>query len=126
MKSRNNIYYDLKHSPYRTNCGGNVLVFSSKMHLDKFNDLFYSHYEKIALSLSKRFGFDILCYRISEIALYIKIETRGFLIITKDGVEITCKENIVLDGNNQIRPICNEPLGTLTQKSTTFEKQDQS
>lgn len=104
--TRSMIAYDLSISPHRflIHYGeGTSLdyVFSSKLYLEKFIEKMESHREQINLSLSKRFGVGVDFQILSDIKLYTTIEKRGFLLI-KDGVEIKCRENLLLSGERAI------------------------
>lgn len=104
--SRNNIAYDLNISPHRlevpykdqTIC----YVFSSDLYKQKFYDRLFEHREKITESLSKRFGVQVENDILSDLKLYMTIEKRGFLIITKDG-KIAWQKDIILDGDRLMK-----------------------
>lgn len=99
--SRNGIAYDLKHSPYKSiyNYNGVLLeyVFSSKTYMEKFDLRVDENRSKISESLSNRFGVKYENHLLSDLALYLKIEKRGFLLF-KDEVAVECPEDITLDG----------------------------
>ena len=99
--SRNNIAYDLHISPHRlevpykndTIC----YVFSSNLYKENFYNRLFEHREKIYESLSKRFGVRVENEILADLKLYMTIEKRGFLIITKEG-KIEWQNDITLDG----------------------------
>lgn len=97
MKTRNGVFYDLKHSTYRHEENGLTFVFSSKNHLEKFKKKILENREKINYSLSNRFNFNIDVSVLADIVLYNKIETRGFLIVSKGGTEL-CQRSITYGG----------------------------
>lgn len=101
MISRNGVYYDLNLSNYRVTINDITFVFSSQKHLDKFNKRLRGHRDIINTSLTNRFNFDIDVSVISDIVLYRKIETRGFLLLDKNGVKL-CQENIRYIGEKKI------------------------
>ncbi len=72
-------------------------MFSSINHLGKFMEKLNENRDTISYSLSKRFGVNVNFALLSDIVLYSKIETRGFLINHK-GVFYTCKKDIILNG----------------------------
>jgi YHS domain-containing protein len=97
MVSRRGIYYDLTNSIHRTTINQITYVFSSKNHLLKFKDKHIKNRYDLSASLSNRFGILIDVTLLADIVLYTKVETRGFLIITENGVNL-CKENLVCNG----------------------------
>lgn len=56
-----------------------------------------SNREQIEKSLTKRFGVTARFPVLSDLRLYASIEKRGFLIVRNE-VEVTCPEEIILDG----------------------------
>lgn len=97
MMTRNGIVYDLKLSPYKATVEGVTYIFSSVNHLDKFMEKLNENRDVISYSLSKRFGVLINLAILSDVVLYSKVETRGFLISHK-GVCYSCKKDIILNG----------------------------
>lgn len=99
MKTRNGIYYDLKVSSYKfkvpdTNV---TFVFSSDLHMIKFEDQYNAHRVEFNTKLRARYRVDVDMKVLPDIVLYKKIETRGFLIVNEGGKRI-CPENLKLDG----------------------------
>lgn len=99
--TRNNIAYKLEESPYMLDVpyDGYSLVyfFSSALYRDNFYKRFVENREKINESLSNRFGYQIENDLIGDLALYSKIEKRGFLVsLGKE--KATCQEDIILNG----------------------------
>lgn len=97
MMTRNGIVYKLELSPYKATIEGVTYMFSSINHLDKFMERLNENRELISYSLSKRFGVTVNYGVLSDIVLYSKVETRGFLIEYK-GVPYSCKKDIILNG----------------------------
>lgn len=99
--TRNNIAYNLEESPYLLDVpyDGYSLIyfFSSSLYRDNFYRRFVENREKINDSLSNRFGYRIEHDLIGDLALYSKIEKRGFLVcLGKDKAK--CQEDIILSG----------------------------
>lgn len=96
-KTRNGVYYNLEESTYRVEIDNITYVFSSQFHLEKFLKNVESNRKVINTSISNRFKVPIICNYIADLALYKKIENRGFLIIYK-GELIKCQTTIKLGG----------------------------
>ncbi|MBO5715290.1 MAG: hypothetical protein J6S23_02715 [Clostridia bacterium] len=107
MISRRGICYDLNLSDYRETINGITYVFSSQNHLDKFKRNLNKHRETINTSLSKRFNLTIDVPQLADVVLYKKIETRGFLIVTDEGIKL-CQNNILYGGENPTLKRLNE------------------
>lgn len=97
MITRNGICYDLEMSSYRVKIDGLTFVFSSKMHKEKFINKHKEHREKVNVSLSRRFNYDVNVDKLADIVFYRKIENRGFLIIDNEGNKL-CQNNITFGG----------------------------
>lgn len=97
MLTPDGVCYDLKLSHYRCTHDNVTFVFSSQLHLDKFESRYKEHRKRVNLSLSKRFNFSVDASTLADVVLYRKIESRGFLIECK-GERITCRTNLKLDG----------------------------
>ncbi len=82
--TRNGIEYDLEKSPYKTTVENNeealTIYFSSELNMSKFNIRYRNFVEEIDESLSKRFGINLHLPLVSALALYRKIEKRGFAV----------------------------------------------
>ena len=61
--------------------------------------------EKINLSLTNRFGFEIKNNLLCDLKLYAQIEKRGFLIFNAEGEMFECRKSIALDGQRVIAKI---------------------
>jgi hypothetical protein len=99
MKSRNGVYYDLKESTYKfrvpdTNL---IFIFSSDLHMIKFEDQYQAHRKEHNTKFISRFRLNISMSVLPDLILYKKIETRGFLVINERGIKI-CQENLLLIG----------------------------
>jgi Phi-29-like late genes activator (early protein GP4). len=114
MISKRGIAYNLEITPYIINVRGITYHFSSKNHLEKFTEKLEENREVIALSLSKRFGFDIKPDMLSDLSLYSKVETRGFYV-AKGSESYKCKKEVRLSGVNQMSRTLQKPLENLTQ-----------
>lgn len=97
-RTRHGIYLNLKDSSYRVKVGNFTYVFSSDLYMLKFLDTYMAHRDELSFKLSTRYHFKIRVTTWADVILYEKIEKRGFLIYTKDGIEL-CKERIVLNGD---------------------------
>ena len=97
MFTRNGVCYDLPKSTFRTTVDGLTFVFSSRLHLEKFNKRLKENRDIINYSLSRRFNISVDVSRLADIVLYKKIETRGFLIVTNEGFNL-CQENLKFFG----------------------------
>ena len=97
MITKNGVCYDFSISPYRLTVGGLTYVFSSKPHLEKFKKKLKENRDIINYSLTKRFNFNVNVSELADIVLYRKIETRGFLIVTRSGIKL-CQNNIIYNG----------------------------
>lgn len=94
--TRAGVYYDLEKSHHRLRLGDYCFVFSSQLHLDKFKAQQEAHRKKINNSLTKRFNVNVNVSLLADIVLYKRIETRGFLIVSKEG-NFTCASNITCE-----------------------------
>lgn len=97
MMTRNGIVYKLDLSPYTIALDGVMYFFSSKNHLEKFTEKLQENRVLLSYSLTKRFGVNVNITLLSDITLYAKVETRGFLIKHKGDI-FTCKKDIILSG----------------------------
>jgi hypothetical protein len=99
MKTRNGIYYDLTLSSYiyKLRDTGLTFVFSSDLHLTKFEEQYKKHRNDFNLKLKSRFRLNVNFTTFADIVLYKKIETRGFLILIEGGQKL-CQENLKLVG----------------------------
>ena len=93
MITRNGICYDFNLSTYRATIGNLTFVFSSQLHLDKFLAKLEDNRKTINHSLTKRFNYHVDVHHLADIVLYKKIETRGFLIVTNEGIELWQSKN---------------------------------
>lgn len=101
--TRNGIERNLEITPYIVKRDNYIFCFSSFNYREKFNEEIERFIEFFHCKLYRNLGlrlagdFDI----ISLIALYEKIEKRGFLIKYK-GVNVYCKNNLILNGEVMI------------------------
>lgn len=99
MITPNGVCYDLKNTPYKHQINGLTFLFSSQTHKDKFIERLDEHRKKINDSLSNRFNIYVDVSELSDVILYKKIETRGFLIESENGV-MKCLNNVKFTGAN--------------------------
>jgi hypothetical protein len=99
MKTRNGIYYDLSKSTYKhkVNDTGMTFIFSSDLHMLKFEDQYKANRIDHNLKFKARFRIDVDMKVLPDLLLYKKIETRGFLVINEGGQRL-CQENVLLIG----------------------------
>ena len=96
MISRRGICYDLKLSKFKSTQGDLTFVFSSQLHKEKFEEQLKTNRDTVNYSLSKRFKIKVDVSALADIVLYKKIETRGFLIVAKEG-KATCLNNLIFN-----------------------------
>ena len=101
MLTRANISYNLHTSPHSVAVVYQdqtvTFHFSSELYTIKFKERLNTHREEIAASLTNRFGVNVYPDILADLRLYKTIEKRGYLI-SIDGENIECQENIILDG----------------------------
>jgi len=99
MKTRNGVYYDLTKSTYKFVVPDTKMtfVFSSDLHLIKFEDQYSINRHNFNLKLRSRYRVNIEAKVLPDLLLYQKIETRGFLVVNEEG-EILCQESLILNG----------------------------
>lgn len=99
MRTRNGVYYDLTVScyKYKPRDTGLTFVFSSDLHLTKFEERIQEHRNDFNLKIKARYRLEVDFKNFADIVLYKKIEKRGFLIVNEGGQKI-CQENLILDG----------------------------
>jgi YHS domain-containing protein len=97
MVTRRGIYLDLSQSPYKITTNGLTFYFSSDLHMLKFEDRLHESRQEIELKLTSRFRVAVKFPALADLTLYMKIETRGFLVINDKGIKL-CRENLILNG----------------------------
>ena len=107
--TKDGICYNLKETPYTPaiNYGDQQIIyhFSSMVYKLKFINKKKDNREKINLSLTNRFGFEIKNNLLCDLKLYSQIEKRGFLIFNAEGEMFECLKSITLDGQRVIAKI---------------------
>ena len=107
--TKDGICYNLKETPYThvINYGDEQINyhFSSMIYKLKFISKQKDNREKINLSLTNRFGFEIKNNLLCDLKLYSQIEKRGFLIVNVEGEIIQWRKSITLDGQRVIAKI---------------------
>lgn len=87
MKTKNGIEFNLKESEYKVIFNGFIFYFSSELYKNKFNNLIENFIELEEIKLKTKYKVKINLTNYLAIALYKRIEKRGFLIkddITKE------------------------------------------
>lgn len=107
MLTRNGVCYDLSISKFRCKHNGLTFVFSSQLHLDKFESRVKENRDIINYSLTKRFNIPVNVSTLADVVLYRKIETRGFLIEVEEE-EIECQKSLRFDGGKMTLQNCKE------------------
>lgn len=95
--TKDGVCYALKQSPFRCTKNGVTYVFSSKLHLTKFDSRIAKNRQTINTSLAKRFKINMDVSALADVILYSRIESRGFLIIV-EGEYIECLSSIRCGG----------------------------
>lgn len=99
--TRHGIAYNFDISPYelkvRYDDFNLIYRFSSLNNLKKFTSKQDSNRDYVSNSLSKRFKINLSLDFVSDIKLYSIIETRGFLILSKD-MRFECLDEVTFDG----------------------------
>ena len=107
--TKDGICYNLKETPYThvIKYGDEQIIyhFSSMVYKVKFINKKKDNREKINLSLTNRFGFEIKNNLLCDLKLYSQIEKRGFLIFNVEGEMFECLKSIALDGQRVIAKI---------------------
>lgn len=98
MITRNGVCYDFTLSKYRHTVNGLTFVFSSLNHLEKFKQKLAENRDIVNYSLSRRFKVQVNANQLADVALYRKIETRGFLIVTNEGMKICSIKEVSYNG----------------------------
>jgi len=104
MVTRNGVYYDLTKSTFKFTTPDTKMtfIFSSDLHMFKFEDQYKAFRKEQNLKLKARYRIEIVTTVLSDLVLYKKIETRGFLVINEGG-QILCQENLILIGERATR-----------------------
>jgi hypothetical protein len=99
MITRNGVCLDLTKSVYKYKAPDSniTFVFSSDLHLTKFEEQYKEHRKEFNLKFTARFRLTVDMKILPDVLLYKKIETRGFLIIDEGGKRIW-QENLLLTG----------------------------
>lgn len=105
MLTRAGVCYDLTKTPYeviiRYSTNELKFKFSSEYNLNNFNSKLEENRDRLTESFTKRFGFSVSNDLLADLKLYEKIEKRGFLIESKEGL-IKCIQDISLLGMEMI------------------------
>lgn len=109
--TKNGICYDLRESPYYYEWRGLIYYFSSAGHLKKFKSDVRKKELWLNDSFNKRFKFTFYVDVLADLQLYRQIETRGFRIITNDGMEYNSPWQVVVTIDTQRMGVI--PYGTI-------------
>lgn len=90
--------YNMDETPYILEIDGVTYYFSTFLHLTKYKRLYNENRKLVSERLSTRYRVYIQCNLLADINLYIKVETRGFKIVDRNGVEYICPSQILLNG----------------------------
>lgn len=95
--TRNGIEYDLEKSPYKATVENNeealTMYFSSELNMSKFNIRYHTFTKEIDESLSKRFGLNLHLPLVSALALYHRIEKRGFAVYSSGNQKMMSEDD---------------------------------
>lgn len=98
MPSKTAFFYELKESPYSFMYGDCTFFFSSRKHLSSFMDKICVRTQWLDDSMEKRFHFYVNMQLVAAFQLYFTVETRGCYVRLENGEELTCRENLRLNG----------------------------
>lgn len=90
--------YNMDETPYILENDGVTYYFSTFLHLTKYKRLYNENRKLVSERLSARYRVYIQCNLLADINLYIKVETRGFKIVDRNGVEYICPSQVLLNG----------------------------
>lgn len=85
---------DLSKSIYKSVYGEYVFTFSSKIYKLKFDGMLDNYIKEETTKIYKRYNINLKCDYFLAIALYNKIEKRGFRIVNKRTQEVINKLKI--------------------------------
>lgn len=86
MLSKYGVSYDMRTTPYTLMWRGLDYHFSTEAHLKKFRENVVKREEWLDDSLSRRFRCSIHLPILADVQLYTMIESRGFYIVSEQGV----------------------------------------
>ena len=86
MLSKYGVSYDIKTTPYTFMWRGLDYHFSTEAHRKKFRENVVKREEWLDDSLSRRFRCTVHLPILADIQLYTMIESRGFYIVSEQGV----------------------------------------
>lgn len=90
MKTSNGIYLDLKESEYKFEGFGFIFYFSSTKYLLKYKEEISNYIVLETLKIKQKYNVEINLDRYLAVALYRRIEKRGFRIYDiQNKIEIT-------------------------------------
>ena len=92
------VAYDLSKSPYHITVDGLTYYFSSAFLLSKFTERLEMSRDLLSDSLSNRFKLTVDVRQLADVTLYAKTESRGFRIVTAEGEEMQCLNQVKFGG----------------------------
>ena len=101
LKSRDNVYYTLEHSPYTCKIGNWVFYFSAESRFLRFITIVDAEVDRINESLSTRFNLTVDVPDLGYLSAYRKAESRGFYAKFKNEV-LTWQTQVKLNGTIEI------------------------
>ena len=81
--------------------------FSSLLYLNKFEERYKKNRENMQYQLFSMYNIQLDIPDYCDLILYYKIEKRGFRVVDKRGVKITCLKDIKLNGEIKTLQKCN-------------------
>lgn len=80
-KTRSGVYYDLTESEFVVHAADFYFYFSSASHMHKFKARLFDATNEFNERITKRYGINLSARIAPALALYLKIETRGFYVV---------------------------------------------
>ena len=101
--TRKGVVYNLYESPFMfTNEHKLTFIFSSNFNKQRFKISLKENRDNLENLFSKRLGFTPHLSSFYDIALYLRIERRSFLLRLESG-EYICQNDLILDGDKAVR-----------------------
>ena len=80
-KTKSGVYYDLTESEFVAEAADFRFYFSSASHMHKFKERICEATKEFNERITKRYGINLSARIAPALALYLKIETRGFYVV---------------------------------------------
>ena len=91
------VFRDLRDTPFKIAVGGMILYFSKQIALNRFKNGYEDHRKNIRNKFQSLYLINVDLEEYADIIYYNWAERNGFRII-RGGDEITCLNDIILDG----------------------------